>query len=35
MNRLRKEYEVFLRCPRSMQILIVSNMIYALVLPVI
>ncbi len=35
MNRLRKEVEVFLRCPRSMRILIVSNMIYALVLPVI
>jgi YQGE family putative transporter len=35
MKRLRKEVEVFLRCPRSMRILIVSNMIYALVLPVI
>jgi YQGE family putative transporter len=35
MNRLRKEVEVFLRCPRSMRVLIVSNMIYALVLPVI
>ncbi|MGB9406280.1 MAG: hypothetical protein WCA89_02025 [Terracidiphilus sp.] len=35
MNRLRKEAEVFLRCPRSMRVLIVSNMIYALVLPVI
>jgi YQGE family putative transporter len=35
MNRLRREIEVFLRCSRSMQILLVSNMIYALVLPVI
>ena len=35
MNRLRKEVEVFLGCPRSMRVLIVSNMIYALVLPVI
>jgi MFS transporter, YQGE family, putative transporter len=35
MNRLRKEFEVFFRCPHSMQVLMVSNMIYALVLPVI
>jgi YQGE family putative transporter len=35
MSRLRKELEVFFQCPRSMQILIVSNMMYALVLPVI
>ena len=35
MNRLRREFEVFIRCSRSMQVLIVSNMIYALVLPVI
>ena len=35
MNRLRKELEVFLRCPHSMQVLMVSNMMYALVLPVI
>jgi YQGE family putative transporter len=35
MNRLRKEFEVFLRCSRSMQVLMVSNMIYGLVLPVI
>jgi YQGE family putative transporter len=35
MNRLRKELEVFFQCPRSMQVLIVSNMMYALVLPVI
>jgi MFS transporter, YQGE family, putative transporter len=35
MNHLRKELEVFLRCSRSMQVLMVSNMIYALVLPVI
>jgi YQGE family putative transporter len=35
MNRLRKELEVFFRCSRSMQILMVSNMMYALVLPVI
>src|SRR5271166_672556 len=35
MNRLRKEFEVFLRCSHSMQVLMVSNMIYALVLPVI
>jgi len=35
MNYLRKEFEVFLRCTGSMQVLMVSNMIYALVLPVI
>jgi len=35
MNRLRKEFEVFLHCSRSMQVLMLSNMIYALVLPVI
>ena len=35
MSRLRKEFEVCLRCPHSMQVLMVSNMIYALVLPVI
>jgi YQGE family putative transporter len=35
MSRLRKELEVFLQCPRSMQILMVANMMYALVLPVI
>ena len=35
MNRLRKEFEVFRRCSHSMQILMVSNMMYALVLPVI
>ena len=35
MNQLRKEFEVFLRCSHSMQVLMVSNMIYALVLPVI
>ncbi len=35
MNRLRREIEVFLSCSRSMRVLLVSNMIYALVLPVI
>jgi YQGE family putative transporter len=35
MSRLRKEFQVFLSCSRSMQVLMVSNMIYALVLPVI
>ena len=35
MNHQRKEFEVFLRCSHSMQVLMVSNMIYALVLPVI
>ena len=35
MNRVRKELEVFFQCPRSMQVLMVSNMMYALVLPVI
>ena len=35
MNRLRQEFEVFLSCSRSMRILMISNMIYALVLPVI
>ncbi len=35
MNRVRKEFEVFFQCQRSMQVLMVSNMMYALVLPVI
>jgi MFS transporter, YQGE family, putative transporter len=35
MSHLRKELEVFMRCSRSMQILMVANMIYGLVLPVI
>jgi YQGE family putative transporter len=35
MKGLRREFEVFLSCSRSMKILMVSNMIYALVLPVI
>jgi YQGE family putative transporter len=35
MNHLRKEFDVFLRCSHSMQVLMVSNMIYGLVLPVI
>lgn len=35
MSRLRKEVEVFFRCPSSMRVLMLSNMIYALVLPVI
>lgn len=35
MNHLRKELEVFFQCSRSMQVLMVSNMIYGLVLPVI
>lgn len=35
MSRLRDEFGVFLRCPASMQVLMVANMIYALVLPVI
>jgi MFS transporter, YQGE family, putative transporter len=35
MNHLRKEIEIFLSCSRSMRVLMVSNMIYALVLPVI
>jgi YQGE family putative transporter len=35
MNQLRKEFNVFLQCPPSMQVLMVSNMMYALVLPVI
>lgn len=35
MNRLRREFEVFTRCPRSMQVLLMANMVYALVLPVV
>jgi MFS transporter, YQGE family, putative transporter len=35
MSRLRKEFDVFLGCPQSMRVLMISNMIYALVLPVI
>ncbi len=35
MNGIRKEVAVFFACPHSMRVLMVSNMIYALVLPVI
>jgi YQGE family putative transporter len=35
MNHLRKELEVFFQCSHSMQVLMASNMIYGLVLPVI
>ncbi|MGB8261185.1 MAG: hypothetical protein WCE75_12570 [Terracidiphilus sp.] len=35
MNRLRRELDVFFGCPRSTRILLLANMIYALVLPVI
>ena len=35
MNRLTKEYQIFLSCPRAMRILLCANMIYAFVLPVI
>lgn len=35
MNYLRREYEVFKSCPRPMQVLLVANMIYGFVLPVI
>lgn len=35
MNRLLKEYRVFQAQPRAMRILLVTNMVYALVLPVI
>jgi len=35
MNRLASEYAIFLACPRDMRVLLVTNMIYAFVLPVI
>jgi len=35
VNGIRKEVAVFFACPHSMRVLMVSNMIYALVLPVI
>jgi YQGE family putative transporter len=35
MNWLTKEYHLFRSCPRDMRVLLVTNMIYALVLPVI
>ncbi|HTW81029.1 MAG TPA: hypothetical protein VME23_15890 [Terracidiphilus sp.] len=35
MKGLRRELALFRQCPHSMQVLMVSNMIYALVLPVI
>ena len=35
MIRLRRELDVFRLCPRSMRVLMLSNMIYALLLPVI
>jgi len=35
MNRLRREFLLFCRCSHSMRTLMISNMIYAFVLPVI
>jgi MFS transporter, YQGE family, putative transporter len=35
MNRLMKEYNLFLSCPRDMRILLLTNMLFAFVLPVI
>lgn len=35
MSQIRREMDVFLGCTRSMRILLMSNMIYSLVLPVI
>jgi MFS transporter, YQGE family, putative transporter len=35
MNRLMKEYRLFLSCPRDMRILLLTNMLFAFVLPVI
>ncbi len=35
MNRLATEYRVFLACPQPMRILLIANMIFALVMPVI
>jgi len=35
MSRIGKEIEIFLSCSRSMRLLMLSNMIYALVLPVL
>ena len=35
MIGLRRELEAFFRCPRSMQVLILANMTYSLLLPVI
>lgn len=35
MSRVRKELDIFLNCSHSMQVLMVANMIYGLVLPVI
>ena len=35
MSGWRKEIEVFHQCPRSMRVLMISNMMYAFVLPVI
>lgn len=34
-NFLRSEYQIFRSCPRSMQVLLVANMIYGIVLPII
>ncbi len=35
MNRLQKELEIFRSCPHNMRVLILTNLIYALVMPVI
>ncbi len=35
MNWVSKEYHLFRSCPRDMRVLLITNMIYALVLPVI
>ncbi|MBN2367319.1 MAG: MFS transporter, partial [Calditrichaeota bacterium] len=33
--KLRKEYDFFLSMPRDMRVLLITNIIYALVLPVV
>ena len=35
MNRLRNEYRLFQSCPRNMRILLGTNLIYALTIPVV
>ena len=34
MNKLLQEYRLFLSCPWNMRVLLITNLVYALVMPV-
>ena len=35
IEKLLNEYRVFQQCPRNMRVLLITNMLYALVLPIV